>query len=263
MAGLRFDTILARAAMVLAVVAVVGCSNRETPPQSLTVFTAASTLKPMEELIRRFKTPAQLTPVNLVPGPSSGLSKQITEGAAADLFLSADVASVAALAERGLVEKRVDLLGNRLVVIAPTTSTAGMKSLSDLAGPAFAKIGLTEPKVPAGEYARQALTKAGVLDGVAAKAVGGVDVRATLQHAVRGEVDAAIVYATDVQGSSEVRVIYEIPTGDHAPIVYPLVLLKREKPHGSAAALFEFLQKPFALDVFRAAGFSVPATPSR
>jgi molybdate transport system substrate-binding protein len=146
-----------------------------------------------------------------------------------------------------------------LVVIVPSDSAIEIASLADLAK--LKRIALAEPKVPAGEYARQALTKAKVLDSLKDKIVGGVDVRATLQYVTRGEVDAGIVYFTDSVGQAKVKVALEIPADLHAAIEYPLVLVEREKKNPAATKLFEYLQSEKAAAVFKKAQFGIAKEP--
>lgn len=251
-----------RVGLLLGVCVVLGCNKSSqiasTPPESqkLVVYVAASTKGPMEALTLQFKSRTQ-TRVEITPGPSSGLAKQIIEGAPADLFLSADQASADILDKEKLVSERVNLLTNRLVIVVPASKQVTMTSVADLAKAEFGKIALAESKVPAGEYARQALSSASVLEVVQKKAVGGIDVKATLQLVAQGEVDAGIVYLTDSIGNSKISVALEIPAEMHQPISYPLVLVNKQPVAATARAFYEFLAGPDAAKVFRDAKFGV------
>ena len=174
------------------------------PTSNVTIFAAASTKDVIEQLAKNFERSHGAT-VTVVPGPSSGLAKQIDQGARADLFLSADEASADFLAKKGMVAERHDLLTNRLVVIVPADSDLKIKELADLDSPAIKHLAVAEAKVPAGEYARQTLKKSGVLERVSRRFVGGVDVRQTLTFVARGEAEAGFVYLTDTIGNSRVR----------------------------------------------------------
>jgi len=220
------------------------------------VFAAASTKEAVEQAARDFQGQTD-TPVEVSLGPSSGLAKQIEQGASADLFLSADQASADYLAAKQLVSERRNLLTNRLVVVVPADSDVGVRELRDLADPRIRRLALAEPKVPAGEYARQALRKAGVWDKVEGRVVGGIDVRATLQFVARGEAEAGFVYRTDALGQSKVRVAVEVEPGLHDPIRYPLVLLRREPIREAARRFYEYLGSEKAAGVFEHAGFGV------
>jgi molybdate transport system substrate-binding protein len=251
-------------AAVLSVLLLAGCGGREsaTPPASLkaTAFVAASTKAAIDEIAQKFKSETGIA-VEVVSGPSSGLAKQIEQGGAADVFLSADQASFEYLSEKQLTGPHRKLLANRLVVITPADSTLEIKSLQDLASAAVKRLALGEPKVPVGEYARQALEKAGVLDGLKEKTVGGIDVKATLQFVARGEAEAGIVYWTDTLGNSKVRVAYEIPLNLHQPIEYPLVLLKRAAENDAARSFYAYLGSAQAAEVFKQKGFLVISGP--
>jgi molybdate transport system substrate-binding protein len=228
----------------------------ERPPEPVTVFAAASTKEAIEQVARDFQG-ENGTPVEMSLGPSSGLAKQIEQGASADLFLSADQASADYLASNQLVSARRNLLTNRLVVVVPTTPDVGVRELRDLADPRIRRLALAEPKVPAGEYARQALRKAGVWDKVEDRVVGGIDVRATLQFVARGEAEAGLVYRTDALGQTRVRVAVEVEPGLHDPIRYPLVLLRREPMKEAARRFYDYLGSEKTAGVFERAGFGV------
>ena len=239
-------------AVVLAILAVSPSGAAEG--ERVTLFAAASTKGAVEEIAAAFTAETGIEVV-VSPGPSSGLAKQIQQGAAADVYLSADQPNADYLEEEGFVAERINLLTNRLVVIVPADSEAEIEALADLTGETFRRVALAEEKVPVGEYARQALDSAGVLEAVVAKSVGSVDVRAAVQYVARGEVDAGFVYYTDTLGNSNVRVALEVDPASHRPIEYPLVLVKRDEVNPAARRFFEFLQGESASEVFREAGF--------
>jgi molybdate transport system substrate-binding protein len=230
--------------------------NTARPPESVTVFAAASTKEAVEQASRDFQGETGI-PVEVSVGPSSGLARQIEQGASADLFLSADQASVDYLAEKQLVSERRNLLTNRLVVVVPADSEIGVKQLRDLTDPRIKRLALAESKVPAGEYARQALKKAGVWDQVEGRVVGGIDVRATLQFVERGEAEAGVVYSTDVLGQPRVRVAVQIDPKLHDPIRYPLALLRRDPIKDGARRFYDYLASEKCALVFERAGFGV------
>jgi molybdate transport system substrate-binding protein len=230
-----------------------GCAGKTEP---LKVFAAASTQEAVQEAARGFES-ATGTAVACSFGASSTLARQIAEGAGADLFLSADERWADYLADRGLVDQRRDLLGNRLVVIAPADSNVGLHTLADLDLPAVRHLAMALDPVPAGRYAREALKKAGVWDRVEKKVREGGDVRAALTFVVRGEADAGLVYATDAATTDKVRVAFAVPQDLHPPIRYPLVLVRRSGAHPAARKLYDYLGGEAAAAVFRRAGFTV------
>jgi molybdate transport system substrate-binding protein len=222
---------------------------------SLKVYAAASTKDAVETIAKQFQAETGVA-VEVSPGPSSKLAKQILEGAPADLFLSADQANADDLEQNHLVAQRRNLLGNRLVVAVPSDSKLALSKLTDLARGDVTEVALALEKVPAGEYARQALRKAGVWDEIVGKVIGGEDVRATLAFVERGA-SCGIVYSTDTIGDSKVRVAFEIDPALHAPIEYPLVLVERAMMSPDAARLYEYLASEKAAEVFRAARFQI------
>jgi molybdate transport system substrate-binding protein len=222
---------------------------------TLRIYVAASAGAVVETIVAQFRNQTGLA-VEVSPGPSSRLAKQIAEGAPADLFLSADRASADYLEAKRLVAKRRNLLGNRLVVVVPADAPGAIASLADLARDEVREVALALEKVPAGEYARQALRRAGVWERVQAKVIGGEDVRATLAFVERGAA-AGIVFRTDCSGNSRARVAFEVDASLHAPIEYPLVLIERARMNPRALELYERLTSEAAAQVFRRAHFHI------
>lgn len=222
---------------------------------SLKLYVAASTKEAVSAVVRRFEAKTGFS-VEVSPGSSSKLAKQIVEGAPADLFLSADEANVDYLGEKKLIARRRTLLRNRMVVVVPADSPTEIKRLADLGDDQLRQVALAIEKVPAGEYARQALRSAGVWQQVEPKLIGGEDVRATLAFVERGAA-AGIVYRTDTMGNSRVRIALEIDPNLHRPIEYPLVLTKRAIGKPQALQLYEYLGSAEAAAEFRMANFLV------
>ena len=224
-------------------------------PGQVTIFAAASTKAVVDRITERFSAETGIA-VEVVPGPSNALAKQIVAGGEADLLLSADQASADVLENEQLVAERRNLLTNRLVVIVPEGGIE-LKGLGDLTDPQVRRLAIAAAKVPAGEYARAALKSAGVLEQVKERFVEGVDVRGTLQFVARGEVEAGIVYQTDVVGSSKVRVAFEVDQALHPPIEYPLVLVQRKKIAPAARKFYNYLYSEKAAQAFRDAQFGI------
>lgn len=245
----------------------------------VTVFAAASTSGAMEELAERYMA-AGGGPVRTVFAASSTLAKQIAQGAPADLFLSANPAWMDYLGARGALnpESRVDLLGNRLVLIAPdegprvdSGDAPGVDPgevdpawLTDavLSGESDAKpLVIADPNhVPAGIYGKAALENLGLWVRLSAQAVRAGSVRAALALVDRGEAAAGVVYATDAAISPRVRIVGRFPAGSHPPIVYPLALIgARTSP--AAERFYEHLRGADAAEVFRSHGFLIPPEP--
>jgi molybdate transport system substrate-binding protein len=193
---------------------------------------------------------------------SSALAKQIEQGAPADIFISADEDWMDYLAERKLIKPytRFDLLGNRLVLIAPKDS-----KLSAAIGEDFALASLLgdgrlamadTASVPAGKYGKAALEKLGVWDGVKDRIAQAENVRAALSLVSRGEAPLGIVYATDAKSDPKVKVLDTFPEATHAPILYPIVITA-DSTNKDAPAFLAYLKTAAAQSVFEAQGFKV------
>jgi molybdate transport system substrate-binding protein len=201
------------------------------------------------------------TGVVLSTGGSNVLARQIEEGAAADLFISADRPQMERLVNAGLVDPsdRIDLLSNQLVVVVPADRPAKFAGAGDLAAPGIRRIALGDPAaVPAGVYARAWLKQAGVWDAVRTRVVPSGHVRAALVAVEEGHADAAVVYRTDVRPGVRVQVAYVVPPGDAPPIVYPAAVLKRAPHRAAALSFLTYLRSPAARSVFSREGFGEP-----
>ena len=230
-------------------------------PQIL-VFAAASLTEAVQEVGASYEKTARVM-VRSSFDSSSTLARQIEAGAQADVFLSADTKWMDELQSRGLIQvaSRRNVLGNSLVLIAPAQSPIRLKiaphfplaaALSD------GRLATGDPdSVPAGIYARAALTKLGVWDGVASRLARAENVRVALLYVARGETPLGIVYATDALADKGVRVVDTFPEDTHEPIVYPIALTRSAK--SQAAEFVAYLSGPRAHDIFVKHGFTVLA----
>jgi molybdate transport system substrate-binding protein len=189
------------------------------------------------------------------------LARQITAGAPADVFISADQAKMDALEKAGLVEPgtRRDLVSNSLVIAVPSDSRLTVRSPRDLASAAIERIALGQPDtVPAGIYAKQYLKNAGVWDAVAPKIIPVGNVRAALAAVASGDVDAAIIYKTDARTVTSVRVAFEVPRKDAPEIVYPAAVVSNSNDRVAAKRLLDFLSSAEGRAIFTRHGFTLP-----
>lgn len=240
---------------VFMVAATAACGIREGSPPSVVFFAAASTQEAIQEISSRFEARNQV-PVTLNFAASSTLAQQIVAGAGTDLFLSANVRWVEEVMTRGLGSRRRDLLGNRLVIIAPAGSGLQLRKPSDLLNSNVARLSLADPEgVPAGIYARQALKRYNMWQSLKSRVVRASDVRQALFFVEQGEAEAGIVYSTDLRLSNAVRPLLDLEPAPDRPIVYPLILTK--SPGAAAKRLFDYLLSPESLAVFRRHGFSI------
>jgi molybdate transport system substrate-binding protein len=229
------------------------------PAGTITVFAAASLTDSLKAVADAYKSRTGQA-VTLSFGASSTLARQIEQGARADVFFSADSDWMDYLQGKGLTAPgtRKDLLGNRLVLVAGPNAPPVPRIAPhfDLAGAlGDRRLALADPvSVPAGKYAKAALTALGVWDSLASKLAPAENVRVALEYVARGETPYGIVYATDAKVAPAVRVAGVFPESSHAPIVYPAALIKSAAP--TAEQFLDFLGSTEALAIFEKAGFT-------
>jgi molybdate transport system substrate-binding protein len=232
----------------------------------ITVFAAASLKNALDDVNAAF-TKETGTKVVVSFASSSALAKQMEQGAPADVFISADLQWMDYVDARKLIKSdtRVNLLGNRLVMIAPSDSKLtnvpidSKLDLEKLAGGGRIATGDVRA-VPAGLYAKAALEKLGLWTAAEPKLAMAENVRAALTLVARGEAPLGIVYATDAAAEPKVKVVGTFPADSHPAIIYP-VALTAKAPAGTAAYA-AFLRSDAAKAIFTKYGFSIIATGS-
>lgn len=231
--------------------------------RDLLIFGAASLNEALAAAARLYETRTGVKVVESYAG-SGTLARQIERGAPADIFISADEKWMDYLEKRGLIrtDTRVDLLSNRLVLIALADSKAsvvirqGFPLAEALGG---GRLAVANPdSVPAGRYARAALEALGVWRTVSSRLVRGENVRAALAFVARGEAPFGIVYRTDALAEPKVRIVAEFDPGLHPPIVYPGAVLARTRSTDPEGAL-RFLGSTEVRKIWERYGFSVIA----
>jgi molybdate transport system substrate-binding protein len=224
----------------------------------LLVFAAASLTNVLGELSTSFEKQAGV-PVKLSFAASSVLARQVEAGGNADVFISADQEWMDYLQARNLIDKasRRNLVGNRLVLIAPADSKLELKIAPGFklaAALGKGRLSTGDPDtVPVGRYARSALVSLGVWDEVADRLVRADNVRSAMMFVSRGEAPLGIVYSTDALVDPKVRVIDTFPENTHAPITYPGATLKGAKIQ--SAAYLDFLGGEAARETWKKFGF--------
>ncbi len=228
------------------------------------VFAAASLKNALDDAAAAFQRQGG-GEVRISYAASPALARQIESGAPADIFISADLDWMNYVAERNLIKKdtRANLLGNRLVLIAPASSKVALEIMpgfplaNALGG---GRLAMADPdSVPAGKYGKAALQKLGVWDGVVARVAPAEDVRAALRFVARGEAPLGIVYATDAAAEPDVRIVAAFPAGSYPPIVYPAAITAASK-NPAAQKFLAFIRSPQALPFFERQGFT-PLSP--
>jgi molybdate transport system substrate-binding protein len=245
--------------LACALPALSGITRAEEPKKpQLLVFAAASLTNVLGELAQAWEKSGGV-PVKLSFAASSVLARQIEAGGNADLFISADQEWMDYLQSRNLIAQstRVNLVGNRLVLIAPADSRIELeiKRGFDLTGALNGgRLSTGDPDtVPVGRYARSALISLGVWDQVADRLVRADNVRSAMTFVARGETPLGIVYATDAQIDQKVRVVGTFPDSTHAPITYPAAATANAGR--DAAAFIIFLRGSEAAPVWKKFGF--------
>ncbi|MFZ5816647.1 MAG: molybdate ABC transporter substrate-binding protein [Bacillota bacterium] len=237
-----------------------GCSAgpERAAPRELVVSAAASLGDALEEARTAFQGREQGLVIRLNLGSSGALSRQIQQGAPADLFLSAADAPMEALVQAGLVERRAvaNLASNQIVLIR-SRAVERVRGWADL--PRAGRIALGNPQhVPAGQYGRAVLESLGLWGAVEPRLVFGEDVRQVLQFVASGEVDAGLVYRSDAASSPQVVVVAEAPAGSHPPVGYPMAVLKESRLAADARRFADFLRSAQGQQIFARHGFAAP-----
>ncbi|HUO93141.1 MAG TPA: molybdate ABC transporter substrate-binding protein [Rhizomicrobium sp.] len=230
----------------------------------ITVFAAASLTDALNavDAAWRARTGADIV---VSFASSSTLARQIEAGAPAEIFLCADTKWTDYLDRKGLIEPgtRHDVLGNRLALIAPSDSPVATLSIDrtldwqHLLG-ADGHLAVGDPDhVPAGIYAKEALTSLGAWDALKQKLARADDVRGALALVEHGEAPLGIVYVTDARVSRKVKIVGVFPETSHSPIVYPFAIVKGQASP-AVKAYFRFLNGAEARSVFSRYGFATP-----
>jgi molybdate transport system substrate-binding protein len=223
------------------------------------VSAAASLTDVLKEISNGYQGKSKHT-VKFNFGPSSGLARQIEEGAPADIFFSADLPQMDALDKNGRLElgTRKNLLSNQLVIIVPADSKFAISSAKDLLKADIKRIALAEPSsVPVGIYSSKYLADEGLWNKVKPKVVPVQDVRATLASVESGNVEAGFVYKTDAAVSKKVKIAYEVPIDKGPKITYSIAIVKESKRKDAARDFIGYIQTSAARDAFRKFGFVV------
>jgi molybdate transport system substrate-binding protein len=248
-----------RRAVLAGIAATCAFTGAAMAEQPVTVFAAASLTDVLKAAAANWQGKGH-GPVVLSFGSSSVIARQVEAGAPADIFASADEKWMKYLNDKSLIAADTvhRPIGNDLVLVAPADSKTSVAIAPgfDLAGAlAGGRLSIGDPKgVPAGTYAKQALTKLGVWDSVQAQTAPAENVRAALALVQRGEAPLGIVYATDARGVKGVKVVGTFPDDSHDPIVYPVgIVAGHDRPE--VKAFLDFLLSAEGQQLFTTYGF--------
>jgi molybdate transport system substrate-binding protein len=258
---------IARILALLSLFAVLACAAQPSAAQeTITVFAAASMRNALDDANASFTKTTGIK-VTTSYEASSALAKQIEQGGPADVFVSADLEWMNYAIQHKLVKEdtRVNLLGNRLVLIAPKDSKLDQVAIGngfDIARPAGdGRIAVADTAaVPAGRYAKAALISLGAWKAAEPKLAPAENVRASLAYVARGETPLGIVYETDAKIEPGVKIVGVFPAGSHPPITYPVAETTISN-NAQVPRYLRFLQTAPAKAIFEKYGFSFLVPP--
>jgi molybdate transport system substrate-binding protein len=256
------NSILVGMAIIL-LIALSACSPKEsqqTKTVELTISAAASLNEALIEVQKNFENENPQIKLLYNIGGSGALKQQILQGAPVDVFLSAAHDPFNELTQAGLIDKQtqVDLVGNQLVLVTNKKNPANISGFSDLKPDQINKIAIGIPEsVPAGKYAKQTLENLKLWEILEPIVIQTKDVRQALTYVETGNVDAGIVYMTDVYVSDKVKVVATADEQTHEPIIYPAGIIKSSANKKEAELFLSYLQGTTAKTIFEKYGFIV------
>jgi molybdate transport system substrate-binding protein len=250
----------------LAVIALAGCSSSSSSSApsastsssastgSITVFAAASLTGTFTQLGKQFEAAHPGDTVKFSFGPSSGLATEITSGAPADVFASAATANMDQVVSAGDASNPQNFAKNIMEVAVPPNNPANVKSVNNLAKKSV-KTALCQPQVPCGVVAAEVFKNAGItVKPVTLQP----DVKSVLSQVELGNVDAGMVYVTDVMAAGTKVKGVSIPPEDNASTLYPIATITSSKQKSEAEAFVAYALSPAGQQVLTAAGFEKP-----
>jgi molybdate transport system substrate-binding protein len=221
---------------------------------TVTVFAAASLTESFGKLATQFETANPGVHVKFNFGASSALAESIGQGAPADVFASASAKTMDTVVKGGDAADPTTFVKNVMEIAVPPDNPGGVTGLADLAKPGL-KIALCQAQVPCGATAQAAFDKA----KITVKAVTlGADVKSVLTAVELGEVDAGVVYKTDVQAAGAKVKGIEIPAEQNASTSYPIVALTDAPNAAAARAFVAYVLSAEGITVLTEAGFATP-----
>ena len=244
----------------------IGGCNREVGDRNtkkrveLTISAAASMQNVLQDLQVLYNQKYPTAKITFNFGSSGSLQQQIEQGAPIDIFISAAPQQMDNLTAKELIitETRQDLVRNQMVLVT-SKDNHSIDNFRDLTKKSTRQIALGEPNsVPAGQYAREILSNLNLVDPIESKTVYGKDVRQVLSYVATGNVDAGIVYRTDLVNNERVELVATAPENTYSPVVYPVAILKESRNTKAARQMLQFLFTAEAQNIFKRYGF-IPA----
>jgi len=240
-----------------------GCASRgsattqpsEKPPTELTVSAAATLRDAFEQFAPEFEK-ANNAKIVYNFGASGVLQKQIEGGAAVDVFASASPTQIDALVAGGLIseEATASFISNELVIVVPSGNPAGIAGPGDLARAKRLATGDPE-SAPHGTKAKEWLEGQGLWTELERKFVFGENAAQTTDFVARGEVDAALLFASEAAGRDDMEVVYTVPSDQIKPIRYVIAPLASSANPELAQAFVDFVMSARGQQTLLDSGF--------
>lgn len=228
--------------------------------QPVTVFAASSMTNAIDEVISLYRQQHD-EPIRASYASSSALARQITSGAPADIYISANQRWMDYLAQQKMIQpdSRRTLVQNTLALITPASTPLNIDHLRQIPEQLGQnRLAIADPDhVPAGIYSKQALQKLQLWSSLKPRLARSHNVRAALLLVERGETPLGLVYRTDALISNKVKIIKQLPATSHQPIEYPIALTSNSNPNPAVTTLYDFLLSAEAAAVFVRHGFLI------
>jgi molybdate transport system substrate-binding protein len=246
-----------------------GCGSEQKPASEsdgssaiqLTISAAASLTDALKEIQTTYESSHKSVKLNFNFGGSGALQQQIEQGAPADLFISAAAKYMKELVAKQLIDsnKQQVWLTNELVAVVPKDGKTTISNVAELTKTDVKHVAIGIPdSVPAGSYAKEALTNAKLWDSLQSKLVQAKDVRQVLQYVETGNADAGFVYRTDALTSQKIKVAFAVDPHSYTAVEYPIGIVKATGHQQQAQAFYDYLLSKQAIDILIKYGFSVP-----
>jgi len=221
---------------------------------TITVFAAASLQGTFTKLGKQFEAAHPGDKVNFSFGPSSGLATQIINGAPADVFASAATTNMTQVVKAGKAASPADFARNKMEVAVPPSNPGKVSSVDNLSKSSV-KVAVCQPQVPCGVVAHKVFRNASItVKPVTLEA----DVKSVLTKVELGDVDAGMVYVTDVRAAGSKVKGVAIPSSDNATTTYPIATISKSSHESTAHAFMEYVLSSQGQRVLASAGFEKP-----
>ncbi|ALC91990.1 hypothetical protein AM500_20990 [Bacillus sp. FJAT-18017] len=247
---------------LLMLILLVSCSKdeREESKEALLISSAVSMKGALEEIKSVYEKENQKVTIQFNYGSSGALATQISQGAPVDVYISAATEPFEKLVQAGKIDRdfHSTIAGNKLVLIQNKNSGTRISRFEELERTDLEKIAIGTPEtVPAGKYAREVLENLDLWERLKGKLVLTKDVGQVASYVETGNVDAGIVYKTDVLGTDKIVIREEAAESLHSPIVYPAGVLEDSENKQQAEQFYKFLSGKKASAILEEHGFLI------